>query len=152
VRVTLLGPQRRPTVDQVAKDIEGDAPLATVTAGWQEREPDDADLHTLLGGRGVNLGLYGRWLDVQERDREFAIAELEHQAVLDELRLLHLVQLESAIGVTYALAQRGGDRPRAITAALSDAEAVVSSTTATSPACGTRTRTSTRHIASTSAR
>jgi hypothetical protein len=124
VRVTLLGPQRRPTVDQVAGAID-DGPLATVTAGWQEREPDDAELDALLGRRSLNLGLYGRWLDVQERDREFAIAEIEHRVVLDELRLLHLVQLESAVGAMYALAERGGDRPRAIEAALSDAEAVV---------------------------
>jgi hypothetical protein len=125
VRVTLLGPQRRPTVDQVVRTLDPDAPLATVTAGWQEREPDDVELDRLLGGRSVNLGLYRRWLDVQERDREFATAELEHRAVLDELRLLYLVQLDAALATMYALAGRSGDRPKAIEAARTDAESVV---------------------------
>ena len=125
MRVTLLGPQRRPTVDQVIGHIDGHAPLATVTAGWEEREPDDAEMNSLLGGRGINLGLYGRWLDVHDRDPEYAAAELDHRAAIDELRQLHLVQLESALGAMYTLARRSGDRPRAIAAALADAEAVV---------------------------
>lgn len=123
--VTVLGPQRRPTVDQVIGSIAGDGMIATVTAGWQEREGDDAELDSLLGGRSHNLALYGRWLDVQERDREFAVAELEHQAVLDELRQLYLLQLDSALQAIYAVAGRGGERPRARAAALADAEAVV---------------------------
>jgi hypothetical protein len=125
VQLTLLGPQRRPTVDQVTGRLDEGAPLATVTAGWQEREPDDAELNALLGGRGVNLGLYGRWLDVQERDREFGASQTEHQAVLEELRTLHLVQVEAALQALYALARRTGGDPRAALAALSDADAVL---------------------------
>lgn len=100
-------------------------PLATVTAGWQEREPDDAELASLLGGRTVNLNLYGRWLDVQEHDPEFAEAELEHRTFLEELRLLYLVQLESAIASIDLLTKRKADRRSAIEAALTDARAVV---------------------------
>ncbi len=124
-QVTLLGPQRRPTVDQVADSVDGGSPLATVTAGWQEREPDDAELDALLAGRSVNLGLYGRWLDVQERDPEFALAELDHRGVLEELRLLHLVQLEAALLAMDTLGHRRGGEPRAICAALTDADAVL---------------------------
>ena len=64
--VILLGPQRRPTLDAVLRSL-GPPPgtFATVTAGWQEREPDDQELAALLGGRSVNLGLCRRWLDVQ---------------------------------------------------------------------------------------
>ena len=51
MRVILLGPQRRPTVDAVARSLSLDGPVATITAGWQEREPDDAELSALLGGR-----------------------------------------------------------------------------------------------------
>jgi hypothetical protein len=123
VQVTLLGPQRRPTVDQVA--VDGGAALATVTAGWQEREPDDAELDALLGGRGVNLSLYGRWLDVQDRDREFARAELDHRAALEELRALHLVQLEAALQAMAALARRADEESAAMESALSDADAVL---------------------------
>lgn len=125
MRVTLLGPQRRPTVDQVADTVDDGAPLATVTAGWQERESNDAELDALLAGRSVNLALYGRWLDVQERDREFALADLEHRAVLEELRLLHLIQLEAALEAMSRLGHRTGKDPKVVAAALSDADAVV---------------------------
>ena len=58
MRVVLLGPQRRPTLDSVVRSLGSGGPWATVTAGWQEREPDDGELASLLGGAGsVNLGL-----------------------------------------------------------------------------------------------
>jgi hypothetical protein len=125
VPITLLGPQRRPTVDQVVSELDTDLRFATVTAGWQEREPDDEELDGLLGGRSVNLRLYGRWLDIQERDPEYGVADLEHRTYLEELRLLYLLQLESAGGTIDVLAKRNGDRPEAIESALTDARAVV---------------------------
>lgn len=125
--VTLLGPQRRPTLDQAVAgvDSDADAPIATVTAGWQERERDDAELDQLLGGRSVNLGLHERWLDVLDRDREYAVAEREHRTVLDELQQLYQVQLDHALRATYAVAQRQDGHPRTRAAALADALDVV---------------------------
>jgi hypothetical protein len=123
--LTVLGPQRRPSLAPVVRTLEPDVPLAMVTAGWQDREPEDGGLQRLLGGRGTNLGLYGRWLDVLERDREFAAAIREHDAVLDELQQLYLVQLDAVLGALYAVARRGDVRPRTGAAALADAEAVV---------------------------
>jgi hypothetical protein len=125
VRIVVLGPQRRPTVDGVIRSLALPGPLATVTAGWQEREPEDGELDALLGGRSVNLGLYRRWLDVLDRDPEFATAASNHRAVLDELAEAYLVQLDHALTAVYAIARRGGGRPRVRTAALADAEAVV---------------------------
>jgi hypothetical protein len=123
--VTLLGPQRRPTVDEVVQDLEPDGPIATVTAGWQERERDDAELRELLGGRAVNLTLHERWIDVLERDPDYAMAEREHRTVLDELQQFYLVQLDHALRATYAVAQRHDGHPRTREAALADALAVV---------------------------
>ena len=123
-RLTVLGPQRRPTVDGVVRDLGPDASFAAVTAGWHEREPEDGLLAGLLGGRYANLGLYRRWLDVLDRDREYATAELDHRAVLDELQGLYLVQLDYALRAVYAVAERSA-RPRARAAALADAEAAV---------------------------
>ena len=80
MRITVLGPQRWPTLDAVVRSLDVAGPVATVTAGWQEREPDDAELDGLLGGRGINLGLHARWQDVLERDPEYAAAEREHWA------------------------------------------------------------------------
>lgn len=119
--VTLLGPQRRPTVQQVVRDLAPETSFATVTAGWQERESDDAELQELLGGRAVNLSLHTRWLDVLDRDREYANAEREHEAALAELRQLYLIQLDHALRATYSVAERREGRPRLRQNALRDA-------------------------------
>ena len=119
--IVLLGPQRRPTLDAVG--LEG--PVATITAGWQEREPDDAELDALLDGRSVNLALYARWQDVLERDPEYAEAERAHRAALAELQELHLVQLDGVLGALREVARRGGSGPRLRDDARADAEAVV---------------------------
>jgi len=106
VRVILLGPQRRPTVDFVVRSLGLAGPFATVTAGWQEREPDDGELSTVLGGRVVKLELYRRWLDVQERDPEYAAAERALQGMVAELQDLYLLRLDYALQAVYALQRR----------------------------------------------
>jgi hypothetical protein len=111
VRVILLGPQRRPTVDGVVRSLGlggPNGPIATVTAGWQEREPDDRLLSTLLGGHDVNLGLYRRWLDVQDRDPEYAAGERRLAGVLSELEDTYLLRLDYALRAVYALQRRAG--------------------------------------------
>jgi len=126
VRVILLGPQRRPTVDAVARSLslEGSrVPIATITAGWQEREPDDAELGTLLGGRAVNLSLYWRWLDVQDRDPQYAAAERGLAGTLADLQDLYLLRLDYALRAVYAVQRRSaGDLS---TDALAEAIAAV---------------------------
>jgi hypothetical protein len=114
VRVTLLGPQRRPTLDTVAASLYPEGPIATITAGWQEREPDDGELSKLLGARDVNLRLYRRWLDVQDRDPEFALGERRLAAVLEDLRDTYLLRLDHALQAVYTIQRRsGGARLRA---------------------------------------
>jgi preprotein translocase subunit YajC len=100
-------------------------PVATVTAGWQERESEDAELQELLGGRALNLGLHARWLDVHERDREYAHAEREHEAALSELRGMYLTQLDHALLAAYAIGHGRENRPRFSEAALRDAIEVI---------------------------
>jgi len=106
VRVILLGPQRRPTVDFAVRSLGLAGPFATVTAGWQEREPDDGELRQLLGGQAVNVELYRRWLDMQERDPEYAAAERALQGVLAELADLYLLRLDYALQAVFALQHR----------------------------------------------
>ncbi len=124
MNVVLLGPQRRPTVDSVVRTLDPAGPLATVTAGWQEREPEDAELDGLLAGRSVNLRLYDRWLDVLARDPEYAAAELEHRAILDELQQLYRVQLDGVVRSRAEVARHAG-RAGVRTLALADADAAV---------------------------
>jgi hypothetical protein len=106
VRVTLLGPQRRPTLDAVVAALGLEGPVATITAGWQEREPDDGELSKLLGARDVNLFLYQRWLDAQERDPRFAAGERRLAEVLEELQDAYLLRLDHALQAVYALQRR----------------------------------------------
>jgi hypothetical protein len=110
--IVLLGSQRRPSVQHVVSELEPGARIATVTAGWQEREPDDAELAELLGHRAVNLALYARWQSLLEKDREYAVAEREHDAALEELRQLYLTQLDHALDATYEIAVTKEPRPR----------------------------------------
>jgi hypothetical protein len=105
VRVVLLGPQRSPTVGGLVRSLPPDGLVATVTAGWQEREPDDDELSALLGTRDVNLGLYRRWLDTQDRDPEYARADRRLQELLAERHELYLLRLDHALRAVYALQQ-----------------------------------------------
>jgi len=109
VRVTLLGPQRRPTLDSVVASLGPGGPFATITAGWQERERDDGELSERLGRRDVNLSLYRRWLDVQERDPDFTAADRRLRGVLGEMQDIYLLRLDYAMRAVYAVQRRNGD-------------------------------------------
>jgi hypothetical protein len=108
VNLTLLGPQRRPTLDTVAASLGLARPIATITAGWQERERDDGALSEQLGFRDVNLSLYGRWLDVQDRNPDFAAAERKLRGVLEEVQEIYLLRLDHALQAVYAIQRRSG--------------------------------------------
>ena len=47
--IVLLGPQRRPSLDKIVNALGLPGPFVTITAGWQEREKDDADLDRAIG-------------------------------------------------------------------------------------------------------
>jgi hypothetical protein len=123
--VTFLGPQRRPTVDRVLQSLGVTGPVAAISAGWQERESDDGELVSLLGGEVVNLHLYARWMQVLQDDPEYARAEREHRGVLDELQLLYQVQLDHAMQATTEVAQRADGHPRVGVTALEDAVGIL---------------------------
>jgi hypothetical protein len=122
VRALVLGPQRRPTLAAAARTLDLDGPVATVTAGWQDREPDDAELDALLDGRSVNLRLHARWQDVLARDPDYATAEREYRTALREQRELYLIALDGALRALHEVARHGGD---GVPAARADAEHVV---------------------------
>jgi hypothetical protein len=124
MRAFVLGPQRRPTLGPVVGALDLAAPVATVTAGWEEREPDDAELDALLGGRSRNLRLHARWQDVLARDPAYADAERQYRAALREHRALYQLRLDAALrGLREVTRYDGDDAVRS--AARTDAEAVV---------------------------
>jgi hypothetical protein len=112
VGVTLLGPQRTPTVKRVLRSLPIEGRVATVTAGWREREPDDGELNEELDGRAVNLHLFRRWLDVQERDPDFAAAYRRLRRILDDVQETYLVRLDYALRAVDAVRRTGPEGPR----------------------------------------
>jgi hypothetical protein len=111
-RLTLLGPQRlAPTVaDTLASlAVPDGAPVATVTAGWQEREPEDTELDQHLGGRTINLALYRRVDQVFARDPDLSAAFHERQARLRRMQALYRVRLDAALSACHALFASAGD-------------------------------------------
>jgi hypothetical protein len=123
VRVVLLGPQRRPTLDGVVRSLGLSGSFAVVTAGWQEREPDDGELVSLLGDSGghhgvVNLGLYRRGLDVAERDPVFAAGWDELRRTLAGLQEVYLLRLDYALRAVYAVQRRPGVSEESVSEAI----------------------------------
>ena len=124
--ITLLGPQRRPTLDRVLSSLGVGGRVAVVNAGWQEREADDAEILALAGGeRAGNLRLFARWMDVLRADPEYAAAEREHRLVLDELQQLYLIRLDHALQAVSAVAARPDGHASTQAMALEDALAAV---------------------------
>lgn len=96
-RITLLGPQRDPRLDQVVRGLGlTGGRFATITAGWRDRESDDALLTEQLGTT-VNLGLWQRMQHVWEVDPELAAGDRRRRILLTEMQELYLVGLEQAV-------------------------------------------------------
>jgi hypothetical protein len=112
--VTLLGPQRRPSLRPVMAALDVDGPVAVVNAGWRHREDDDAELLGLLDGRGVNLALFRRWLDVAAHDPSLAEWEAEWIEAREELSAAYDVRLRHAMAAVTALQRRGVTAPSAL--------------------------------------
>lgn len=116
----LLGPQRfLTTAGAVARSLDADGPVATITAGWEERESDDGELDTVMDGRTQNLRLFGRMMDVLERDPVVAAAALALRDAVDDLAGAYSVRLHHALDAVYAVRRRKG-RADVIAAAYSD--------------------------------
>jgi len=108
--VTLLGPQRfTPTLGEAVARAGISGRLASVTAGWQEREAEDLELHEHLGERTLNLMLYARSEDAFERDPELARAYRERQERLRDLQELYRTRLGYAQTALRELELRTGD-------------------------------------------
>lgn len=109
--VVLLGSQRfTPTLGEAVAAAGVAGRLASVTAGWQEREGEDLELHEHLGERTVNLMLYARGEDVFERDPELAAAHRERQERLRELQAIYRLRLAHAQAALRELLAELADR------------------------------------------
>jgi len=108
--VVLLGPQRfTPTLGEAVARAGVEGRLASVTAGWQEREAEDLELHEHLGERTVNLMLYARAEDVFEKDAELFRAHRERQEKLRTLQALYRRRLAATRDAARRLVEAQGD-------------------------------------------
>ena len=111
-RLGLLGPQRfDPTLAEAVQALGIDGPLATVTAGWQEREAESDELHQHLAGRAVNLELHRRGEAVFAADPELAAAHRDRQAIFRRLQELYVFRLQSLKRVCRELFTRPENDP-----------------------------------------
>jgi len=116
--VALLGPQN-PSAQHAARmlaELGVTRPVALVTAGWQERELEDAALVAELGLPAVNLRLHARSEalfaeggPVAEADRELTAVYKARQERLRHMQVFYRMRLESADDVSRAIAVRHVD-------------------------------------------
>lgn len=105
--VVLLGAQRfDPTLRDAVDELGVRGKIATITAGWQEREDDDEDLEEHLDGRALNLTLHARAEDVFRKDAELLAAHRERQSLLRLRQDFYRVRLEHALDAAYVIGKR----------------------------------------------
>jgi len=107
VRTVLLGPQRFMTTAGTAlRSLGVVGPVATINAGWEEREDVVDELQAVLGGETRHLRLYHRMVDVLEKDPAFAGAALAFRDQHDALLSLYRLRLQNALDGAYAVQRR----------------------------------------------
>jgi len=122
--VVLLGAQRfDPSLGASVSRLGIDGKIAIVTAGWQEREPEDEELSAHLGGRTVNLRLHARAEEIFRADPELHAAHRERQELLRHRQDFYRIRLEHALDADWVIRQRAA--PTAVLA--EEAEASVKS-------------------------
>lgn len=109
--VVLLGAQRyNPTLGDAVRDLGVEGRVATITAGWQERESEDDDLVEHLQGRTVNLRLHARAEEVFRADPTLFEAHRANQALLRQRQDCYRIRLEHAIDAQHVIAQRSAPK------------------------------------------
>lgn len=112
--MVLLGPQRlQPMLAEAVDALGQPGRIATITAGWEEREGDDEELSTNLGNRDVNLRLYERAESLFEAHPEVLDAHRVRRDRRARLRELYRIRLAHALDAARELitrrAERGGE-------------------------------------------
>ncbi len=106
--VILLGPQLQGGghAGAVLRELGVTGPVALVTAGWQEREADDAALIAALGVPVVNLRLHARSEAVFAGDPPLTAAYKARQELLRHLQDFYRVRLDYIDDAARAISVR----------------------------------------------
>jgi len=108
--VTLLGPQRlAPNVAETLHSLGVRGPIATITAGWEERELEDDELAEHCGGTTVNLQLWERTDRVFARDPELRQALWRRHDRLREMQRLYRLRLNHGMDAASELSDLAVD-------------------------------------------
>jgi len=110
--VVVLGPQRlRTTVGEVVRDLGIAGPVATVTAGWEEREAEVEELESALGVPTIHLELYARTERLLHEHPHLLTALQERHDRMRRLQQLYRLRLDPALEAARRLLRRKGDDP-----------------------------------------
>ncbi len=105
--VVLLGVQRfDPTLGTAASDLRVTGRIATITAGWQERENEDEELVAHLGRETVNLRLHARGEEIFREDPELRSAHRERQDALRHRQDFYRIRLEHELDAERVIQKR----------------------------------------------
>ena len=108
--IVLLGPQRlRRTLGEAVASLGVMGRIATITAGWQEREREDEELDLHLEKRTVNLALWRRGEQVFADDPELFAAHRERQDRLRQVQGVYRSRLALAKQAARELLSREGE-------------------------------------------
>ncbi len=103
----LLGAQRfDPSLGAAVSELGVTGRVAIITAGWQEREPEDDELSAHLDGRVVNLRLHQRGEEVFREDAELRDAHRDRQGSLRHRQDFYRIRLEHELEADRVIRQR----------------------------------------------
>ncbi|MFH0946502.1 MAG: hypothetical protein V2A76_15005 [Planctomycetota bacterium] len=109
-RVVLLGPQRlQPTIAGAIRAAGIKGKIATVTAGWEERELEDDELAEHLAGRARNLQLWERSERALEQDPELTDGLRRRNDRLRAQQRIYRGRLTHALDAVRDLLRMEGD-------------------------------------------
>lgn len=111
--VILLGPQRhvpivRPAVETLVPPGRT-APLAVVTAGWEERELEDQELRDHVRRPVTNLEVWGRVERILDQDPQLLAALRQRHDTLRSVQELYRLRLHGLMEAARELFRRTGD-------------------------------------------
>ena len=95
--------QGGPTLAERVSALGVRGKVALITAGWQEREPEDTEFQADLPGGAVNLRLHARAETVFREDRHLAAAHRGRQDTLRAMQDLYRLRLAGALGAWRAV-------------------------------------------------
>ncbi len=113
-KIVFLGPQRRtPNVLDALRSLPGvdaRAPVAIVSAGWEEREREQEEFEQHIRGRAINLEVYHRVEEIYTRDPAFRAAVRDRHDRLRALQRFYRDRLAYALdGARQLLAAEGDE-------------------------------------------